>query len=201
MLERSPELDYEQIFSLLTDHAVSDEFTGQTPNPTSGFGKIYLADLFQDSKFPERKIPDTSAPVISEISVKFDRTSILISWKTDEIASSRVEVRLDDEELIGEFGTQSYTFNHQVEITELDPGTNYQITIFSTDPSGNRAESDELSCRTEGDSPGCACSWEIRENRTFEWGRGVVEAIFLLGFIFLGIKWIKLRPKINIELS
>jgi len=158
MLERSPALDFGQAFSLLSAHAVRDVFTGPEPNPNSGYGKLNLNGVFSDPGFPETRIPDTAAPVISDFSVDNGKTSISFAWKTDELASSILQLRREGDAAAGDFGTQSFTLDHQVEASELLPGTRYLFRIVSRDPSGNQAQGSEIPAKTEGDSGGCGCA-------------------------------------------
>jgi MYXO-CTERM domain-containing protein len=158
MLERAPALDFGQAFSLLSAHAVRDAFTGPDPNPNSGYGKLSLNGIFNDPGFPETRVPDTAAPVVTDVSVKSRKTSISITWKTDELASSIVHLSPEGATAAVDYGTQSFTREHQVEISDLTPGARYLFRVLSRDPSGNEAEGSEILAKTEGDSGGCGCA-------------------------------------------
>jgi chitodextrinase len=91
---------------------------------------------------------DVTPPVISSVSVsETTASSALITWKTNEPATSRVE-----------FGTsKSYgssldnatlKTSHSIRLTGLRKNTAYHFRVLSTDAAGNTATSDNKSFRT-----------------------------------------------------
>ncbi|MDD5224067.1 MAG: S8 family serine peptidase, partial [bacterium] len=178
MLERSPALDFDKILSLLSGHAILDAFTGSAPNPNGGYGKLNLNGVFNDPGFPETRVPDTAAPVVSDLSVDNGKTSISLSWKTDELASSEIKLRREIDTTAGDFGAQSFTLDHQVEVSGLLPGTRYVCQIASRDPSGNQVQGIETPAKTEGDSGGCGCTVGPSQPG---------DPLGLIGFVLIGL--------------
>ena len=158
MLERNPGLDYENILNLLADYALSDEYTGPTPNYTAGYGKLDLEGVFDDPDLPDTAVPDTFPPTITGGSTEIRITSLIATWHTDEIASSQVWLRREGDDQVSVRGTQSYTTEHQMRVPDLNQGTDYLITLVSTDPSGNQSRSETIAVHIPGGSSGCGCS-------------------------------------------
>jgi len=84
---------------------------------------------------------DTTLPVISEILI----TSITdhgarVTWKTDELCIGRVTYKTEvgDPHLVN--GTATPTRYHHADLSELESGKNYYITIISRDDAGNEAK-------------------------------------------------------------
>jgi len=94
-------------------------------------------------------IPDTTPPVISNISViSITKDSATITWETDEPSDSMVK-----------YGTQSGNYTetaynasdviyHSIVLTGLTKNTTYYYVVNSTDPSNNSAQSVEHSFKT-----------------------------------------------------
>lgn len=191
MLERNPGLGYAEILDLLSEYALSDEFTGATPNHTVGYGKLDLNGLFEDPDFPETAVPDTYPPTITGISFETGETFLEVTWTTDEIAGSRTTVRRGS----GpgrDFGTDSYTYTHNVLVNGLESATEYTLVISSTDPSGNLAESAELEIRTAGEPSGCGCSHTAGN---VSGRREYVEFLVLLGLLVSGMNVFRKKPE------
>jgi len=99
---------------------------------------------------------DTTGPVISNISVTTGAISTIITWSTDELASSQVEYGLDSG-----YGTTTLLENdpasatsmgvigHDVELPGLDPETPYHYRVKSKDAAGNASESADKTFTTE----------------------------------------------------
>ena len=90
--------------------------------------------------FLTRPDPDSQYPVLigpPTIAAK-TATSLAIEWETDERADSFVEFVVD-----GEFenliGSASDVTRHRVVLTNLEPGSNVEYVVNSTDASGNGA--------------------------------------------------------------
>ena len=91
------------------------------------------------------EVEDTTAPVISNVQAVVTNDTAIISWDTDEPATSNVAYGLDDSysatpETDGTFDTQ-----HSVIITGLTEQTDYHFQISSADASGNvSSEADDV---------------------------------------------------------
>lgn len=90
---------------------------------------------------------DTSAPIISSLGVSSISTStVLISWSTDEAASSTVQ--FGSSTGYGLNATSSGTTTHSVVLSGLTQNTIYQYKVTSIDASGNIATSTNGSFKT-----------------------------------------------------
>jgi hypothetical protein len=83
-------------------------------------------------------LPDNDPPVISDVQVTPGDTSAVVTWTTDEPATSFAEYGLT-----GSFGdsvsSAALTTNHQLMIPNLAPETTYVFAVASTDAAGNTA--------------------------------------------------------------
>ena len=92
--------------------------------------------------YPKSIINDTSPPIISSVAAQ----SIgIITWKTDEYATSSVIYGTNTVVGLGEIIDPLYTKQHQVTLTGLTPGVTYKYKARSTDRSGNTRTSNEYS--------------------------------------------------------
>ncbi len=92
---------------------------------------------------------DTTAPVITSISVEgIEQTRAVVSWSTDEPATSQVAFGLVSGEPSGLQGNSGLTTEHSVVLTGLEAGSTYYLSVTSQDGSGNAAQSDEQSFET-----------------------------------------------------
>lgn len=100
--------------------------------------------------------PDATPPVISNISVTTGAISVIITWSTDELASSQVEYGAE-----AGYGTTTTLENdpasatsmgivdHSVELSDLDPETTYHYRVKSKDAAGNQKVSDDRTFTTD----------------------------------------------------
>jgi len=82
--------------------------------------------------------PDISSPVISVVAVAAitdDRA--IITWNTNEPASSFVDFDLTSSNLAQNLGKTTLTTSHTVTLTNLGPGPTYFYRVRSTDGNGN----------------------------------------------------------------
>lgn len=92
---------------------------------------------------------DTAAPIITNFKVdtalvpgRTDRTQTIVSWKTDEPATSAVYYEEGSGSSLSALTNKkenldTYTDNHVVILTSLKPGTIYRFQIVSTDDANN----------------------------------------------------------------
>ena len=94
-----------------------------------------------DSVYMTTLIPDTIAPVISNVSiVSLSTTSVTIEWKTDESSDSKIEYGPSQTELNGSDISQDYTTEHSVTINNLQNASTYYYKVISCDTDDNCAE-------------------------------------------------------------
>jgi len=83
---------------------------------------------------------DTSPPVIQKVSLSdMTENSAIITWQTDEPATSQVTIWDSDVSVSTELDT-TLVSNHSVRLNDLKPDTKYQFTVMSKDKVGNEAK-------------------------------------------------------------
>jgi hypothetical protein len=94
--------------------------------------------------------PDLSSPVISNIQVEEDETSVILAWATDELADSFVDFGTNSGLLTSTVGDATDVTVHSVTLTNLESATTYFYTVGSIDRANNPStESSEASFTTE----------------------------------------------------
>lgn len=95
---------------------------------------------------------DNTAPVISSISVTPSSTSVIVTWSSDEAASSKLNYGVTSS--YGSSTTESDTTprvtSHSLQITGLVECTGYHLQVVSTDYSTNQGTSSDQSFTTTG---------------------------------------------------
>jgi len=90
----------------------------------------------------ELLVPDTRPPLIRSLSVSdITLTGAVISWKTDEPATSELVLTSRDGLPIRIESGQVRLLDHSITISGLKPDTIYDITVAGKDASGNEAVS------------------------------------------------------------
>ena len=82
---------------------------------------------------------DAEVPVFVGAPTQLSRsdTETLIGWETDEVSDTRLFlVDASGSEVLAEY-VPEHGFDHQVLLTDLQPGTTYTVVAASSDPSGN----------------------------------------------------------------
>lgn len=130
-----------QLSAFLTSATFSGSATfTATPPAGSGFSTTALGDLEIAGDFSQTialQHPDLLAPVIvaGPLVVHLGDTSVSLRWDTDEPADSVVEFG------VGEFTTRleddALVTRHEVTLLDLEPSTNYEYRVISSDASGN----------------------------------------------------------------
>jgi hypothetical protein len=93
---------------------------------------------------------DTTAPEITDVKASAAGTTALITWETDEPASSQVEYGISD--TYGSFqpaepqndpstGESMGVVTHTIELTGLEAASDYHYRVKSIDQAGNEAVS------------------------------------------------------------
>ncbi|HAS00146.1 MAG: hypothetical protein US57_C0002G0053 [Candidatus Moranbacteria bacterium GW2011_GWC2_37_73] len=100
---------------------------------------------------------DQTAPTLSNVNVSnINTTSATITWNTDELSDSSVGYS-ENSTYLPERGLASMVTAHEIVLTNLVPGTTYNIRVKSHDSVGNLGQNDK-------DNPGATPI----ENFTFE---------------------------------
>lgn len=113
-----------------------------------------IVDYFFDTSSPiipeDAGSTDVTAPIISNVAAAPGVVTSLVTWNTNEFATSRVDYGLDLS--YGDFTEKSgMTSDHQVLLEGLVPNTIYYYKVTSTDGSGNSTTSTDGSFQTEPD--------------------------------------------------
>ncbi|RLG39623.1 MAG: hypothetical protein DRN78_06500, partial [Thermoproteota archaeon] len=92
---------------------------------------------------------DTTPPVISNVNViSITPTTAVITWETDEKATSLVEYGTSSGSHPYSKEDTSYTTSHSITLTDLQPNTTYYFVVNSKDKAENPAQSPEYSFNT-----------------------------------------------------
>lgn len=102
--------------------------------------------------FTTAALPDTTAPVISDIVVTGAATSTEISWATNELSYSAVEyatttLATATNKLV--ISNPAFVTTHQISLTGLSASTTYYYLLKSVDSSGNTATTSETTFVTQ----------------------------------------------------
>lgn len=99
---------------------------------------------------PEPESPaDTTAPVISSVqSSSITTSSVIISWNTDEDATSKIDYGLTINYSNSTIESSIYKKSHSVTLTGLQANTIYNYRVVSKDSSGNVVQSNNFSFKT-----------------------------------------------------
>jgi len=100
--------------------------------------------------------PDTTAPVISAVSVTAGTDSAIVAWITDEYGDSKVEFAtsaLNSADTVKIALGVTSTTSHFVELSGLTASTTYYYIVKSTDEAGNLATSTEATFITAAEEP------------------------------------------------
>ena len=90
---------------------------------------------------------DTTAPIISNITVTIERY-VIISWDTNEISDSLVKCGMKSGQYTIEEHLPKYVLFHviplkQIQLKSIYENTTYYFVVNSTDPNGNSAQTEE----------------------------------------------------------
>lgn len=96
-------------------------------------------------------VPDTTPPIITNISAIPTKDSATITWETDEPGDSRVKYGTGPGNYTKNVYNASYVTYHSISIANLTSNTTYYYVVNSTDPSSNSAQSSERSFTTFAD--------------------------------------------------
>lgn len=106
-----------------------------------------LAGRIDESPAERNFVVDTVPPVISAVATEVSEDSILVTWTTNEDATSNV-----DYGLTASYGSTrsdfSYRTSHSIFLSALRPNTEYHLRIRSADRGGNQASTSDIVVRT-----------------------------------------------------
>ena len=136
-----------------TKHAIT--LTNLQPS-TTYYYRVASADLSNNGPTQSEVVslttdatPDVVAPIIDTIVVTAADSSAIVSWNTDELADSFVDFGTVSGVLDETAGNATDVLKHEVTLTNLLAGTEYFLTVGSSDRSGNGpTESTEISFTT-----------------------------------------------------
>jgi len=97
-------------------------------------------------------VPDAEPPLITDIQVEAGPNGAVITWMTDEPATSRVLYGLTSS-YGNSYIDDALVFAHTVEIQNLQPEQTYHYKVISTDYSGNASSSNDRTFQTQALPP------------------------------------------------
>jgi regulation of enolase protein 1 (concanavalin A-like superfamily) len=110
-------------------------FTGWSGDVTGGANPVVVT-MDGDKAVTATFAADSTPPVISSVSVSPGSTSAVVTWTTDEPASSSVSAGPTPAYELGAFGDASLVTTHSVTVTGLTPGSTYHHRVSSTNGAG-----------------------------------------------------------------
>lgn len=142
------------------DSSPADDGTGDSGDTLydgwdKASGGVNNKEIFMNATyFLLNPAPDTTPPSITEgPSSQVKDCSAVVSWKTDEAANSIVEYGLTDSYGMS-VSSQSFVKDHLIDISSLNPSTQYHYRVLSSDTKGNGpTASSDLTFTTSADSP------------------------------------------------
>lgn len=103
---------------------------------------LYYSNTTLAISFTTTSANDTTSPVINNLTMVDMKSNIaIITWDTDEIADSQIKFNSTGSSEIITRGSVAYTQKHNIVLTNLTAETSYQVTVNSTDNSGNTSTS------------------------------------------------------------
>lgn len=128
--------------ALETSHSVS--LSGLNGNTTYYF-RVRSADASGNSATNDNggngwsftTVADTTAPTVSNISSLVNNTSAIVTWNTNESATSRVDFDLSSSTYSNSSSSLSYETTHTITLNGLTNNTTYYFRVRSVDASGN----------------------------------------------------------------
>jgi hypothetical protein len=100
------------------------DLTGDS-NPT-------VIEMDGDKRLTAVFMTDVTAPTVSDLAVETWENRAVVSWTTDEPATSRVSVGSSAAYEIGVYGGDNLSRNHHVTVTGLVPGAEHHYAVSST---------------------------------------------------------------------
>ncbi len=140
---------------LVTEHEVLlENLSDETSYKVSVSGMDSIGNLTEASSASILTPQDSRPPQISDISIETsnvglnrqDKAQVVVSWRTDEPATSRVEygVGLSGDNYEKQTSEDAnLTTNHVVILSDLEPTSPYHLKVNSKDKAGNTSKSDD----------------------------------------------------------
>jgi len=109
----------------------------------------------EDMTFTTASLPDTTAPVITQVTVSEETTSgATITWTTSEAATSQIEYGLTEEYGSSTTLDTNLVTSHSADLTGLKAGKTYHYRVISKDAANNQAVSADDTFKTSSKSGG-----------------------------------------------
>ena len=132
------------------------EVTGLIPGVTY-YARLQSVDIAGNTAVYEPvafTTSDTTAPVIADLQVvQLSSTSVTIQWTTAEPSTTVLDYGLTESYELGTVSDSTFTTDHTIILSGLEPGTTYHVRARSADAAGNEGVSDDLSFTTLIDLP------------------------------------------------
>lgn len=149
--------------------------------------------LYVTESAPVAPAVDTAPPVIKNVATSSEtETSAVVTWTTNEPATSFVDYGKDTNYGLNTFSTEMST-NHSLTLTGLESNTAYHFRVTSSDKAGNKTSSaDNIFVTAQEKSPYAV------ELLSEEWGRRTETAdTGMGGGLVEGTKYLYLKGKLE----
>lgn len=145
MLEVDPTLDAETIKAILQETAKSDEFTGETPNTTWGYGKVDALGAIEAVYDRLASVPIISGDLVAEA---ISSSEIKLSWDMVGLADN-ILIERSENENEGFIEIESVPSTAvEFKDTELEENTTYFYRIYAVNVNGSSVFSNVASSTT-----------------------------------------------------
>jgi len=149
MYELTPNTSYSIKDTNITDGGDSTSQATSTSDGTLSFssmlGSTHRYEIFTGNA-------DASSPSISSIDSSPSETSVVVTWATDEVATSQIEYGLSSAYTASSTLDTNLTTLHSVTLSGLTSNTTYHYRIISADASDNIATSSDQTFTTSAGS-------------------------------------------------
>ncbi|TSC62576.1 MAG: hypothetical protein G01um101448_27 [Parcubacteria group bacterium Gr01-1014_48] len=115
---------------------------------TTGDSTFTLNTVSVSGTAPAGGASDTSGPIISDIIASSTYRTVIITWKTQESATARVELGKTSSYGTTTKETQFYANEHSLYIENLEPETEYHFRVISADLLNNSTMSPDQKFKT-----------------------------------------------------
>ncbi len=123
-----------------------DEWQGDLAGSTNPLNVTLNADVVAQAVFTQPG--DVTPPVISGIDVSAGQTAAIVSWSTDEPATTKIEYGLTAAYELGAIEDPALKTAHSVNLASLTQGTTYHYRLTAEDGSQNADSTGDLTFST-----------------------------------------------------
>ena len=196
LLEWNNNITFDDLFKMISLHADTDDYTGNVPNYTWGYGKFQLKGIVNNLNQEKMKRDPLE---ISNVKITKNTSDgkVTFYWETNRLGDSSVYYwKSGGSKSLRNI--ESYGTRHSITVTGLGT-TSYTFQMVSVSPYDETVASKKYTVSMEEPSSGCSCDMV---NSSFSNGVYIADSsrnfdpvvfIFLMGFIFIKFVYAKKR--------